>query len=118
MAIQYDPEVLQVFADRLYRRASTIVVACALCGGVLCGGLAFLVGINTKPNREFWLPAVIIGALLGLAIGLRKSFDLKLEAQRTLCQMHIADNTRVAAELLYNISKFEAARSRSASTSD
>lgn len=111
MSVEYDPAILQSFADKLYRRANTIIAAFTIYGAVLCGGLAYAAGLQMKPQVDIWLPASVIGGLIGLAIGFRKSFYLKLEAQRTLCQMHTADNTRAAAELLQEMTKAERSQS-------
>jgi hypothetical protein len=94
MATKYDPEILQVFADRLYRQADWLAFRYAASGFVLGWvGSAIIFSAIYRAGRS---PAgveggatfvAIIVALLGLAHGHGKAFNLRLEAQRTLCQM-------------------------------
>lgn len=104
MAAKYDPQILQEYADALYRQASWVVVFSALQYGlvflvfsliVLGLGLPAvklpLAGLHTNTIIG---AATVLGAGLGVLAGRRKAFDLKLEAQQTLCQRAIELNTR------------------------
>jgi hypothetical protein len=104
MAAKYDPQILQEYADALYRQASWVVVSSALQYGcvflvisliVLGLGLPAvklpLAGLHTN---SLVVAATILGAGMGYLAGRRKAFDLKLEAQQTLCQRAIELNTR------------------------
>lgn len=95
----YDSGILEEFADRLYARASTVVLKCIfvwfllglIAGGALVTwirpsdavGVLFIVGFSS-----------FIFALIGYFIGNGKAFELRLEAQRTLCYVAIELNTR------------------------
>lgn len=106
MATDYDPNVLQQYADQLYRQAQWIVFWMALRYGLL--GLlviGVLAGVVASLNPANVSPALLsFGPLLGLAVGIfagvdagrRKSFNLKLQAQQLLCQRKIELNTRTA----------------------
>jgi len=108
--VAYDPHVIQQFADRLYRRASTIVITStlglALIGGVLGFWMGLLLDVgSTRVPRHLSLDelgteliACLIGALLfgliGFMAGRERAFTLKLQAQTALCQAKIEENTR------------------------
>ncbi len=106
MATDYDPNVLQEYADQLYRQAKWIVFWMMLRYGLLSfvviGILAAVVASLSPANAN---PALLsIAPLFGLAVGIlagidagrRKSFNLKLQAQQLLCQRKIELNTRTA----------------------
>src|SRR5260221_4840880 len=100
--VTYDPAVIQKFAERLYGRATSIVVTSTLIGlvvGLLVGGGIAVAMAKQSPGGqpEVGLPIAIgagIGALFGLFRGLERAFLLKLEAQKALCQVQIETNTR------------------------
>ena len=94
MATQYDPRIIQEFADRLYREANGLVARLLILGavgGCLLGGA---IGLATD-FAVFWsiLGAVLFGAIGGI-IGKERSFSLRLRAQLALCQVKIEENTR------------------------
>lgn len=102
---QYDPGIIQHFADKLYRKASSIVAARTLMGvfAGLAGG--FIVGVMLHPSPAaagtlymftMGVGACILGAI-GYSNGMERSFVLRLQAQSALCQMMIEVNTRAAA---------------------
>jgi hypothetical protein len=104
MATKYDPELLQTFADRLYRRAAWVLGWYALLGflaGWLGDAIVFSRLVLGSSSAEHAGPAVwllpLVGILLGWACGSGKAFQLKLDAQRTLCQLQIERNTRPVA---------------------
>jgi hypothetical protein len=99
----FDGEVLQKYADRLYRRARLSVVLYALVGGVVGGVAGYLPTIiwywsNSKnvPPQEGSLVfvGVAFGAVILGLVGNAKAFRYRLLAQWTLCQMQIERNTR------------------------
>ena len=107
---EYDPQVIQKFADRLYRRAKIAVVVSTIVG-VLFGGMGGLVfaldaiGLSLEtggPGIVAGLTTGLIGGLGGAAIvgvvffllGREQAFRLKLQAQTALCQLKIEENTR------------------------
>ena len=103
----YDANVLQQYADALYREAATIVFQTAWTYGgvlllvslVLIGTYAATVGQRSAgDNSTFYLIVVIamtaIGVYAGVLAGRKKAFHLKLQAQQVLCQKQIEVNTR------------------------
>ena len=97
----YEPAVIQEFADQLYARARAIVIELTARWALL---LALLCGAVAAVTREVGPgPAALVGLFLGGYIGYTngkaRAFELKLQAQTALCQMHIENNTRVAAAM-------------------
>lgn len=93
---KYKPEILETYATRLYRRASLSIVIYALAGiaiGALIGA-----GLATFSERGSLESTMLICAFFGFAIGFlvgdSRAFMLKLEAQKTLCQLETEKNTR------------------------
>lgn len=90
--VTYDPSVIMIYANELYRQASSIVAGYTFIGCAL--GLGF--GLLFRSFHPF-IPALIGAALLGFigySIGRAKSFSLRLEAQQALCQLQTELNTR------------------------
>lgn len=101
MAVSYDENVIVSFADRLYRRASSMVVAYMLFG-VMVGVLPVVIamGMNhVRPNAIGAVAAMVglIGGVIGAMVGSERAFTLRLLAQQALCQVQIERNTRAAA---------------------
>lgn len=103
MATEYDPKILQGYAARLYRRAAGHVFVCALLGFLLgFPALAIIYKVLSMTSPPVKVGAGVLaflllaGLALGWAYGRGKAFELKLEAQRTLCQVQIEQNTRRA----------------------
>lgn len=101
----YDAEVLQEYADTLYQQAQRIVISLAF--SYACRGLGFaiillIVGYFLKPDLYtdgagqviFAVILTLVGVAAGVSQGKRKAFELKLEAQKLLCQKQIEQNTR------------------------
>lgn len=86
----YDAAVIQEFASRLYRRASSIIATFTVIG-LIIGGVAGAAAFQS--NGIAILIAAAIGAALGFSIGQERAFKLKLEAQVALCQVQIEKNT-------------------------
>ena len=107
MSTEYDPNILQSFADDLYKQARYIVITTALRYGLitflvsllLLGGLSSYIPHRNMPDEGSWLTvSVLIVTLMGVAVGIsegnRKAFQLRLEAQKLLCQKRIESHTR------------------------
>ncbi len=104
MRARYDPRILQTYADRLYRQASRITWEYTLLGfpaGFILDFFAFnlmrFLRTTVLPSAAGVLTGPFLGAILGYLYGSSRAFQLRLEAQRTLCQMQIESNTRSAA---------------------
>jgi len=108
--VAYDPAVIQKFVDRLYRRATWIIITSAI-GGVLIGAIIGFFAVLFVDQSTLRLPGrfsldelgveligALIGALLfgllGFLAGRERAFVLKLAAQTSLCQVKIEENTR------------------------
>lgn len=99
MTTAYDPELLQKYADALYRRAATLAVS-YFVRGCLLGYAAALLALFLASKQQgapdfYWpiVPALLIGVAFGIH-GRHKAWMLRLEAQRGLCQSQIEENTR------------------------
>jgi membrane associated rhomboid family serine protease len=88
---EYDKKIIFNFADRLYKKANSIVAVYTLIGVVI----GIFVGVSMKNNTAAAaaIAGLILGAL-GFYIGKEKAFTLKLQAQTALCQVKIEENTK------------------------
>lgn len=102
--VDYDPQVIERFAESLYRKAisaqkGSIVVGVVL--GAVFGGIPLTsLGDNWPVPHAFGfatlLVGAIIGGLVGYVIGDARSFGYKLQAQAALCQVEIQRNTQAS----------------------
>jgi hypothetical protein len=107
---EYEPRIIQKFADRLYRRAKIATVVSTIAGvlfgcmnglGLTLSAVGFSLEEGGRDATTILVPA-LIGALGGAAIlglvffllGRNQAFRLKVEAQKTLCQLKIEENTQ------------------------
>lgn len=81
----YDRSVLIKYAARLYRQANMVVLV-----WLMIGAIAGVILNKLLPSRTAD-PAlvIIVGAGIGIVIGISRAFMLKVEAQRILCQVEI-----------------------------
>jgi hypothetical protein len=109
-ATAFDPSLMQQYADTLYERAQWLMYEYMLQWGAIAYVVVLVLtvvahvgGVHSvaAPTIEFGNPGTImvavVAAIVGARIGRRKGFELRLEAQRTLCQLAIEDNTRKSA---------------------
>ena len=104
----YDPRIIEQFAQRLYGKASAFVAGSVVVGGVI--GAAFGSVPLTSLGAAWPIPSflgfatlilgAIIGAAIGYTIGDARSFGYKLQAQSALCQLQVERNTAIAAKAL------------------
>lgn len=119
---QYDPNILQQYADDLYAKARWITVKCCAIGAII-GMAVTLIPVNIYESRNsqaiidrykgtgngFNVPVPdaspsnapililvvgVLGGVVGYTVGERRAFQYKLQAQLTLCQMQTELNTR------------------------
>ena len=109
----YEPDILEQFADRLYKEAADIISQ-NVFGGVFVGIflgviIGFAVGFaeslqKQTPGTENGVPIgiaaavllAVVGGVSGYYHGKEKAFELRLKAQQALCQLQIEKNTRKA----------------------
>lgn len=85
---EYDKKIIIEFADRLYKKAGSIVAIYTLAGAVV----GIFVGLGMKSTPAVLIAGLIFGAF-GFYLGKEKAFTLKLQAQTALCQAKIEENT-------------------------
>jgi hypothetical protein len=103
----YDPGVIEQFAERLYDKAAGFVIASVVAGGALGAGFGAVpltsLGSTWPVPSSFGFATMLVGAVcgavMGYFIGDARSFAYKLQAQSALCQLQIERNTSAAAEL-------------------
>jgi uncharacterized membrane protein HdeD (DUF308 family) len=100
--VDYDESVIQQFAERLYKRASTIVLTYAFLGLLLGAGgaipvVAMFGSHGSNSVNVLYVVLGLIGFAIGWALGTERAFALRLMAQTALCQAQIERNTRGTA---------------------
>lgn len=95
--VQYDPQIIQQFAERLYKRArgivGTFVVLGAIIGAIIGKIVSGVLGGVDGDWIIMLLAAVFLG-VIGYSLGMQAAFRIKLEAQTALCQVRIEENTK------------------------
>jgi hypothetical protein len=102
--VDYDPQVIERFAESLYRKAIAAQKGSIVVGVVL--GAAFGAIPLTSLGDKWPVPhafgfatllvGAIVGGLVGYVIGDARSFGYKLQAQAALCQVEIQRNTQAS----------------------
>lgn len=93
----YDPRIIEEFARRLLRRAKSVVVSYTFIGVLV--GVSAALGVAPGSDNAI-LIGVLLGGVVGFAIGTEKAFQYRLTAQTALCQVMVEKNTRDAAHAL------------------
>jgi len=101
----YDPKIIEQFADKLYRKASSFVAGSVVIGVSL--GAAFGAVPLTSLGAAWPIPSYLgfatlllgglLGGLIGYVIGDTRSFGYRLQAQSALCQLQSERNTAIVA---------------------
>ena len=101
----YDPKVIEQYADKLYRKASSFVAGSIVIGASL--GAAFGAVPLTSLGASWPIPSYLgfatlllgglLGGLIGYVIGDTRSFGYRLQAQSALCQLQSERNTALMA---------------------
>jgi hypothetical protein len=104
----YDPKVIEQFAEKLYRKASSFVAGSVAIGA--CLGAAFGAVPLTSLGEAWPIPSYLglatlmlgglFGALIGYVIGDTRSFGYRLQAQSALCQLQSERNTATVARAI------------------
>lgn len=105
MLPDYEPRVIEQFAENLYKKASAFVVGSVVVGAAL--GAAFGAVPLTSLGAAWPVPSMfgfftllvggIFGGAIGYVIGDTRSFGYRLQAQTSLCQLQTERNTAALA---------------------
>ena len=94
--IEYNPKVIQEYAERLHLQARDAVPMLFFIG--LLSGMIIFSGITAWCKIGFDALIVSIGALvggvMGYSAGQQKAFALKLQAHLALCQLKMEESVR------------------------
>jgi hypothetical protein len=98
---QFDPTVIERYAEMLYRKADSVRVGSAVTGavlGVLFGAAPVSpLGTYLPIPSTFGMATILLGALLGgfigYAVGQGRAFRIRLQAQMVLFQLQLERNT-------------------------
>jgi hypothetical protein len=101
----YDPGIIEAFAERLYDKAAGFVRGSVVVGAALGAGFGAVpltsLGASWPVPSTFGFATMLVGAVagavLGYGIGDARAFSYKLQAQSALCQLQIERNTAAAA---------------------
>jgi hypothetical protein len=101
----YDPKVIEQYAEKLYRKASSFVAGSIVIGASL--GAAFGAVPLTSLGASWPIPSYLgfatlllgglLGGIIGYVIGDTRSFGYRLQAQSALCQLQSERNTALVA---------------------
>ena len=88
--VRYSPKVLEKYAARLYRSAEMTIVYWSLSGLISAFFLNFfLYGSEFLSTENLSILFLIIGVLIGIAVGLSRTLEIRARAQRDLCMVRI-----------------------------
>ena len=91
--VDYDPEIIQRFADKMYSQANAVICLYTLVLTVIGGATGYAIAPDTH-RVPAAAGAAVVGAILGYVAAQPRAFQLRLQAQTALCQMKIEANTR------------------------
>jgi hypothetical protein len=103
-AANYDPKIIERFAEQLLRKADSVRVGMAVGGGIF----GTIIGsVPLTPLESVWpipgsfgvatiLLGALIGILVGYVIGEGRAFRYRVEAQRALFQLDIEKRVTAA----------------------
>jgi len=104
--MKYNSKILQKEVNRLYNLSFFIIFFFTFLFGAIGFLIAFLIEfLNTfhKQHQQYhylYIISIAAGGIIGLALGLNKSFRLRLEAQKILCIMSIKKDTELILDFL------------------
>jgi hypothetical protein len=107
----FDPRVIERFAEGAYRRANAIFTGC-VAGGVVLG--AIFGATPLTPLGESWpipqafgfatmLVGALVGGMIGYVVGDTRSALCRLQGQTALAQVESAKNARAMADAMREI---------------
>ena len=103
---EYDPNIIELAAARLYSKADAVVmgsIATGIVVGAAFGAIPLTsLGTSWPIPSTFGFATLILGAILGSVIGYTvgdaRAFGYRLQAQSALCQLQIERNTSAATQ--------------------
>jgi hypothetical protein len=103
----YDPTIIELFAERLYAKAASFVVGSVVAGAALGAGFGAVpltsLGASWPVPSSFGFATLLVGgvagAVIGYLVGETRGFSYRLQAQTALCQLQIERNSAAAAEV-------------------
>jgi hypothetical protein len=108
---EFDPRVIERFAESAYRRANAIFVGCVTAGVML--GAAFGATPLTPLGAGWPIPAAFgfatmllgafLGGVIGYVVGDTRSALCRLQGQTALAQVESAKNTRAMSDAMREI---------------
>ncbi len=97
--VKYNPKVLEKYATRLYRHAEFTIIYYTVSGIFSAFVLSLLIyGNNAFSTDNLSILFLLIGALIGVAIGLSKTLEIRARAQRDLLMIEIEKHLSMMAE--------------------
>lgn len=96
MKTQYDPDLIQKFADALYRQAQSLVTSRFIVGLLVGGALGAAASAFFEQEQTVLITGVsaLLFAWLGYSSAQARAYSLRLQAQEALCRLQIEKNTR------------------------
>lgn len=93
--VAYDASIIVTFAEKLYEQADRVVLTYTIGGALIGASLGLAIGIRLQnAGLIASVGAVFVGAM-AFIVGQQKAFALRLQAQTALCQVQIESNTRM-----------------------
>jgi uncharacterized membrane protein YccC len=93
--IDYDPAVIQEFAEKLYAKARWSAVRLGLTGLLIGWGMAYVITLLTRVQGGTWvMVSALVCCFVGAQVGWARAFNLRFQAQSVLLQKRIEENTR------------------------
>src|SRR5262245_41900691 len=105
---EFDPSIIHRYAERLYRKAASVVVGSVIAGG-LFGALIGAVPLTTLGSSwpipstfsyALVLAGALAGGLIGHVVGSNRALGIRFQAQLVLHQLQLERNTAAATQLL------------------
>lgn len=108
-SIDYQPEIIKSFAERLYKKADSIEALYSLAG-LLIGVVLFVGGAGASRadggvNLFMAIAGGILGVYIGKQIGISRAIQYRIEAQKALCFVQIEKNTKATTEAIFQASQ-------------
>jgi glycerol uptake facilitator-like aquaporin len=110
-APDFDPRIIEAFAENLYKKAASFLVGSVVFGVVM--GMSFGAVPLTSLGENWPIPSMlgfatmmlggVLGGVIGYVVGDTRAFGYKLQAQGALCQLEVERNSAEAAYWLQQL---------------